>query len=187
MSESIGWLDRLRIERVVWMLDQQLYDLPSASRVAKRREIREHLVTASHDVGTTTALRQLGTSSQLAHDYLVAELGDGPRHSWINASLFLLTSVFVLTTLLSEAVNAFGAGIVAADPAATGTYTWGGVSLLQSSVTFTMTDGSGNSTGGAMTPLCYLLLLAGTVLVGKLWRVPALRRLVSRRTAAADG
>ena len=37
-----------------------------------------------------------------------------------------------------------------------------------------------------MTPLCYLLLLAGMVFVGKLWRIPALRRLVSRRAAAAQ-
>ena len=77
MSTSISWLDRLRIERVVWMLDQQLYDLPSKSRVAKRREVRENLLTAAHDVGTTEALRNLGTSSQLAHEYLAASSATG--------------------------------------------------------------------------------------------------------------
>ncbi len=59
MPQHITWIDRLRIERVVWALDQQLYDLPRASRIAKRREVRENLFAAAHDIGTTEALRRL--------------------------------------------------------------------------------------------------------------------------------
>jgi hypothetical protein len=28
MANNLTWSDRLRIERVVWMLDQRLYDIP---------------------------------------------------------------------------------------------------------------------------------------------------------------
>ena len=51
MTHSVSWIDRMRIERAVWALDQRLYDLPRKSRIAKRREVRENLITASHDIG----------------------------------------------------------------------------------------------------------------------------------------
>ena len=35
MPHSLTWFDRLRIERFVWTLDQRIYDLPRASRIAK--------------------------------------------------------------------------------------------------------------------------------------------------------
>lgn len=57
----ISVLDRLRIERVVWSLDQRLYDLPTRSRIAKRREVRSNLLTAARDIGTAHALRNLGS------------------------------------------------------------------------------------------------------------------------------
>ena len=94
--------------------------------------------------------------------------------------------MLVLTSLLTESTNAFGEGITAAAPEASGSYHWDGIAYLQSSVSYTFANGVGESTGGAMTPLCYLILLLGTVYVGKLWRVPMLRRLVSRPTAAAQ-
>ena len=53
MNRTLGWIDRLRIERVVWALDQRLYDLPRKSRIAKRREVRENLLTAAADIGTS--------------------------------------------------------------------------------------------------------------------------------------
>ncbi len=52
MSDALTWMDRLRIERVVWALDQRLYDLPRRSRIAKRREVRQNLLTAAQDIGT---------------------------------------------------------------------------------------------------------------------------------------
>jgi hypothetical protein len=176
-------IDRLRIERVVWSLDQQLYDLPRRSRIEKRREVRANLLSAAQDVGTRTALRQLGSSRQLAADYLNAELGTGPRASWMAAGLFLFTGLLVFTEVLSEAALAFGKGITAADPAATGTFTWGGIGYLQDTVTYTFVDGRGSSVGGAWTPLAWALWLVAAILVGRLWRL--LPRWRARRSAEA--
>jgi hypothetical protein len=177
MTQNVSVIGRLRIERVVWMLDQRLYDLPRRSRIAKRREVRENLLHAAHDVGVGEALRHLGTTRALAEEYRSAEFGDGPRGSWIAAAVFLLTGQLVLTAVLAEAASAFGDGITAADPNATGTFTWSGIRFLQSSVTFTFTDGRSSQVGGAWTPIAWALWAAGTIAVGRLWRyLPMWRR-----------
>ena len=131
MPDSVTWLDRARIECVVWALDQRLYDLPRASRLAIRREVRQNLLSAARDVGAGAAVKQLGGTAALASEYLTAEYGEGPRHSWIAAGLFLAGVPFVLIAILSDAALGFGHGITAADPHATGTFAWHGVSLLQ--------------------------------------------------------
>jgi hypothetical protein len=173
---SVSWIDRLRIERAVWSLDQQIYDLPRRSRITIRREVRENLLTAAKDIGTAAALHNIGSSSRLAREYLSAEFGDEPRPSWLAAALFLLTGQLVLTAMLSEAALAFGDGVVAADPHATGTFHWQGISFLQDTVTFTLKDGSGSHVGGAWTPLAWVLWLVATICVGRLWRLPAVWR-----------
>jgi hypothetical protein len=71
---------------------------------------------------------------------------------------------------------AFAAGIAAADPHATGTYTWKGIDDLESSVTYTFVDGHGDWVGGAWTPLAWVLWAVATILVGRLWRVVTYRR-----------
>ena len=121
----------------MWALDQQLYDLPYRSRIAKRRELRVNLLTVARDVGTTEALRRLGSSRQLAEEYLTAELGEGPRHSWIAAAYFCATVSLVLNFFLGEATSAYQQAITATDPHATGTFTWNGISYLQNAVTYT--------------------------------------------------
>ena len=173
MTDNPSWIDRLRIERVVWSLDQRLYDLPRKSRIAKRREVRENLMTASRDIGTTDALRRLGSSHQLAAEYLSAEFGDGPRPHWIAAATFFVTAQLVFTSMLSEAANAFGDGVIAADTNATGTFTWSGIRYLQDQVTYTFVHGKGSSVGGAWTPLAWALWIVATVVVGRLWRAPS--------------
>jgi hypothetical protein len=184
MPNSVTWIDRLRIERAVWALDQRLYDLPRKSRIAKRREVRGNLLTAAHDIGTADALRNLGNSRQLAAEYLSAEFGDEARPSWVAAATFLLTGQLLLTSLLSEAASAFGDGITAANPAATGTFTWNGVRYLQDTVTYTFVNGKGNSVGGAWTPLAWAIWIVATVLVGRLWRIAWIWR---RRRARHPG
>jgi hypothetical protein len=181
MAHQVTWIDRLRIERAVWSLDQRLYDLPRRSRVAKRREVRQNLLSAAADLGTRPALARLGSSAELAAEYLDAELGTGPRHSWLAAAVFLLTAQLILTSLLADAARAFADGIHAADPTATGTYTWSGISHLQDTVTYTFTDGTGTWSGGAWTPLAWVLWLAATIAVGRLWRaLPVWRRTRAR-------
>jgi hypothetical protein len=182
MPHSVTWLDRLRIERAVWVLDQRLYDLPRRSRIAKRREVRQNLLTAAHDIGTGVALSHLGNTELLAAEYLSAEFGDTPRASWIRAAIFFLTGQLVLTSLLHDAATAFGDGITAANPDATGTFTWPGIRYLQDTVTYTFVDGDGDYVGGAWTPLAWAIWIIATVLVGRLWRVASMWR---RRRAHA--
>jgi hypothetical protein len=184
MPHDVTWIDRLRIERVVWALDQRLYDLPRKSRIAKRREVRDNLLSAATDIGISNALRNLGNSRQLAVEYRAAEFGDEPRPSWLAAGMFLFAGQLILTSFLSEAASAFGAGIATANPDATGTFTWSGIRYLQDTVTYTLVNGKGSSVGGAWTPLAWALWIIATVLVGRLWRlVPKWR---SRRSAATS-
>jgi hypothetical protein len=177
MPHDVNLIDRMRIERVVWSLDQRLYDLPRQTRIGKRRELRANLFEAAQDVGTTDALRDVGSSGTLAAEYLDAELGPGPRHSWLAAGVFLLTTVLLLTSVLFDAADAFGDGILAGNPSADGTFTWPGIGYLQTEVTYTVSGGEHSFTGGAFTVLTWVLLAVGTILVGRLWRaVPAWRR-----------
>ena len=97
MQHTVTWFDRLRIERVVWALDQRLYDLPRRTRIETRREVRQNLLTGARDVGTTQALRNLGGSAELAQEYLSAAFGSRPRHSWLAAGLFFVTVPFLAT------------------------------------------------------------------------------------------
>ena len=177
MPHDVNLIDRLRIERVVWGLDQRLYDLPRKTRIERRRELRDNLLVAAHDVGTSHALEDLGDSGTLAAEYLDAELGSEPRASWMAASVFLLTAVLLLTSVLFDAADAFGDGILAGNPDAEGSFTWPGIGYLQSEVTYTVADGQQSFVGGAFTPLTYVLLAVGAILVGRLWRVvPRWRR-----------
>jgi hypothetical protein len=175
MPHRIGLLDRLRIERLVWALDQQIYDLPRRTRIATRREVRANLLEAAADVGTTAALRGVGGSRQLAEQYLQAEYGVCPRHSWTGAAYAAGLTPLLLNYILSEAQNSFLDGVTATDAHANGTYLWTGVSGLQSSVQMTFTDGHAISTGGSWTILTYALWLIATVVAGRLWRFPRRR------------
>lgn len=170
MTHSVSVFDRLRIERVVWSLDQQLYELPRKSRIATRREVRDNLHEAARNVGTDQALAGIGSPRELAGEYLTAQFGSAPRASWLSASVFLLTTVLLLTSFLFDAAAAFGDGVLAGDPGASGTYTWSGISYLQNDVTYTIHDGQVDQVGGAFSPLTWVLLVVGTVLVGRLWR-----------------
>ncbi len=152
MPDDLNILDRLRIERVVWSLDQRLYDLPRKVRIERRRELRSNLLAAARDTDTTTALDDIGGSGSLAAEYLDAQLGPGPRHSWTAAGLFLFTSTLVLTSVFFDAADAFGDGILAGDRGADGTFTWAGIAYLQDDVTYTVSDGAHRFVGGAFTP-----------------------------------
>ena len=177
MPNDVNLRDRLRIERAVWGLDQRLYDLPRRTRIERRRELRSNLLDAARDTGATGALRDMGDSGTLAAEYLDAELGRGPRHSWMAAGAFLLTTTLLLTSVFFDAADAFGDGILAGNPDAAGTFTWPGIGYLQSAVTYTVSDGAHTFVGGAFTPLTYLLLAIGTIAVGRLWRaLPIWRR-----------
>jgi len=177
MSNALTALDRIRIECRVWALDQRLYDLPRRSRIARRREVRANLYAAATDHGAREALRRVGGSGALAREYLGAELGDGPRHSWLAAAYFAGLTPLVLNFLLSEAASACEKGLTAPGrPVVDGTFTWSGVTYLQSPLTFTLDHGQATHVGGAWTPVVYVLWLGGTVACGRLWRLVLPRR-----------
>jgi len=180
MARRLTWIDRLRIERVVWTLDQRLYDIPRDSRIAHRREVRENLLSAAQDLGTTAALRNLGTSAQLAAAYLSVEFGDRPRHSWIAAAVWAATSMLVVTAVLADAANGFAAGVAAGNPHSIVIYHWGGLSLLQSGVTVKAASGHTTVSGGGLSVAGWVLWVAIAVMVGRLWRAPGTWRARSR-------
>lgn len=184
MGDQLTLIDRLRIERVVWTLDQRLYDIPRDSRIAHRREVRQNLLSAAQDIGTGAALRNLGSSAQLAAGYLAAEFGDRPRHSWIAAAVWAATSMLVVSALLTEAANGFAAGIAAANPHATGTYHWGGLWLLQSGVTARAAGGQTAVSGGGLTVAGWVLWVVIAVMVGRLWRASGTWRARARSLTA---
>jgi hypothetical protein len=186
MPHTLSPLGRLRIERLVWALDQQLYDLPRRSRLSTRREVRANLTAAAGDVGVSEALRRIGGGRRLAESYLTAELGEGPRHSWTAATCFLLAVPLLLTYFLGETASAFRQGITAHDPQATGTFAWNGVSFLQNGMTFTFDQGHSTQTGGTWTPAVWVLLLAGTIACGRLWRLLPAWRARHRPTTATS-
>jgi hypothetical protein len=184
MARQLTWFDRLRIERVVWVLDQRLYDIPRSARIAHRRELRENLQTAARDVGAGAALRNIGGSSRLAASYVAAEFGDRPRHSWTAAVLWAATSLLVVTAILSDAANGFAAGIAAGSPHVSGTFHWSGLAALQNTVTCTAVDGHTEVSGGGLSLLGWVLWIAIAVLVGRLWRAPATWRARTRTAVA---
>ena len=181
MANDLSVLDRIRIERVVWTLDQRLYDLPRKVRIAHRRDLRENLISAARDVGISAALRDLGDAATLADAYLEAQHGTTPRPRWTAAAIFLMTTALVLTSVLFDAAKAFGDGILAGNPDAAGTYHWPGVSQLQTEVTYTVANGEVDFVGGAFSPLTWVLLALGFVLVGRVWRVLPRRRHDTQR------
>ncbi len=187
MTESLSVMDRLRIEWVVWSLDQRLYELPRKVRIAHRREVRENLQTAARDIGIGPALARLGNSYELAKEYLDAELGSRPRHSWMAAGLFAFTTQLLVTSWFFEAAAAYGDGVVAGDPNATGAFTWDGFPLVQTQVEYTFTDGAYSFVGGAWSPFAYVVWIIATILVGRLWRaVPAWQRMHEKRNERVD-
>jgi hypothetical protein len=170
MPRKLTVFDRVRIERLVWTLDQRLYDLPRASRIAKRREVRANLLEATADRGVGEALRGVGGSRTLAREYLGAEFGDRPHHSWTAAAVFAALVPLFLLGGLSAVSNAYAQALTAGHAAA-GTYSWSGVSYLQSPLTFTVDQGQVTQAGGAFTPIVYVLWAIGTIACGRLWRL----------------
>jgi hypothetical protein len=178
MTQSQTIIDRLRIERAVWVLDARLQDLPRRSRIAKRRELRQNLRAAADEIGTRQAVRQLGDLRGLAVSYLAAEYGDVSRRpSWTAAAVWIALIDIFMMVLDHAATSAFRAGVTATTPHATGSVRWGGVPYLISDRTFTYLGGKATTLGGAWTAWVYALMLGGAVVAGRLWLLlPALRR-----------
>jgi hypothetical protein len=176
MSNTINLVDRARIERFVWSVDQRLYELPRKARVEKRRELRTNLLDAASDAGVAAALRDVGDGGSLAASYLDADLGSKPRPSWMAAGIVLFTGMLFLTSLLTDAARAYGDGIVAGGPSAAGSFHWDGIDYLQTRVVYRVANGEYSFHGGAVSPVGWLVLVVTAIAVGRLWRaIPAFR------------
>ena len=184
MTHKLNLLDRLRIERVVWDLDQRIYDLPHRKRIAIRREVRDNLRTAATDVGAKVAVRNIGSVHQLAAGYVEAQFGGRPRPSWIAAAVFTGTVVLLLQSLLTDAALGFRDGVRSANPNFAGTKTWHGVGLLQTKVSYTFRPDDTTLRGGALSPLAWVLIALGAIAIGRLWRALPARRSTAARTSA---
>ena len=147
MQHTVTWFDRLRIERVVWTLDQRLYDLPRRTRIETRREVRQN---SSPAPATSARPRRYATSAAAPNSRrsTSGRVRIGAPSLLDGSGPLLRHRSLPCPSFFADAANAFASGIIAADPTATGTYTWGGISHLQSTVTYTFSDGHGTSTGG---------------------------------------
>ncbi len=141
MARPLTWFDRLRIERVVWTLDQRLYDLPRAARIAHRRELRQNLLTAARTSARAppcaTSARAPSSprptsppSSATARATRGSPRSSGPRRRCSSSPRSSPTPPTASPPASSPAIAH-----------ATGTFHWGGLSLLQNTVTCTAVDG----------------------------------------------
>ncbi len=89
MTQQLSIVDRLRVERVVWHLDQRLYDLPWRRRVEVRREVRDNLRTAASDVGARQAVRNIGSALPDPFTAIAGGIAGlyGPLHGGANVAV----------------------------------------------------------------------------------------------------
>jgi hypothetical protein len=179
-SRPASWIDRLRIERVLWTLDVQLQSLPTRSRRAIRREMRTNLRASAAELGTREAIQRLGNVHRLALEYLDAEYADRPRPRWLMAGFWAVTvEILILwSAILSQ--WAFVDGIEAGNPHPDGRFSWNGLAVLGVSGDANYTDGQLNSFGLSLDLWALVYLLAALLIGGRLWRLIPLRRQVRR-------
>jgi hypothetical protein len=172
-------LDRLRIERVVWIVDRLVVELPGRSRRAIRRELRDNLRAAAAEVGAAQAVQRLGSLRRLANGYLDAEVGDyGPQPRWARG---LLCAVVVEAMVIAVALiqnHAFVDGVVALAPHVDGTYGWSALAPGMPSGEVTLFGGQARRFDMEF-PFAILLYPAVAYVLGsRLWRsLPSWRRL----------
>lgn len=174
MGTTVTWIDRLRIERAVWTLDVLVQGLPGRTRKAIRQEMRANLRAATNEVGAAQAVRRLGSLRRLATDYLEAEYGQGrPRPRWLSAMFWVLAVEIVLLGFTFVGHSAFVAGVEAANPHPSGTYSWNSLQLLGVEGDVTYDDRGFAGAGLSFSVWMLLYLLAAMILGGRLWRLPA--------------
>lgn len=109
---------------------------------------------------------------------------EGSRIYWVAAATFAVTASLLFAWVLGEAVSAFGDGITAANPLATGTFTGSGIQYFQDAVTYTFVHGKGSYVGGGWSPVSWAVYFIAIILVGRLWRIGSTWR---RRRATTTG
>ena len=183
MPHDVNLVDRLRIERLVWSLDQRLYDLPRdphrpPARAAHRTSARPPTTWERRRRSRTWA-----TAARWRPSTSTAELGPGPRHSWMAAGVFLFTAELLLTSVLFDAADAFGDGILGRQPRRRRHLHVAGHRVPAERGDLHRRRRPRRVRGRRVDPAgLWVLWLAAAFLVGRLWRLPAARR---RRRAYA--
>jgi hypothetical protein len=179
MSHTVSLIGRLRIERLVWELDQRLWELPRRRRIDCRREVRQNLLAAAGETGVTAAMRGVGSAAELARGYKAAEYGDRPRPHWWAAGIAALLIAQLPLLIQGQVTTMNEAAIRAVDPHATGNFTVPGIVFLQHATVYTFSNGQAALSGGDLSPLFYIAWLASVILIGRLWRVRIWRNQVT--------
>jgi hypothetical protein len=177
-------VDRLRVERAIWVLDTLNGDLPGRRRKAIRAELRADLRASAQDVGTVEAIRRLGDLRLLSAGYGDAEYGEeGPRPRYLKGIFWTALAEVVLMFVTMAQVFAFDAGLLAAGPGA-GAYRFRALAGWGPVYETTYDDEGFTSFfldfTPALLPFACVLLVAFLV-GGRMWRA------LPRRRQAATG
>jgi hypothetical protein len=185
MPTTPSLIDRLRIERAVWTVDTYVQSLPSRSRRAVRRELRNNLRSSAAQVGARDAIRGLGSLRRLSLGYLEAEYGEGrPRPDFLKGVFWAAAVDFVIAAAIVISFESFMDGLEAGGAGA-GTYAWstGKVFGITGEVTFDAKGFTGFWIEWSV--LFFVYSSIAFVLGARLWRtVPAWWRRVQRDRAA---
>ena len=174
MSNTLNLVDRLRIERVVWTVGVLVSDLPHRSQRAVRRELRDNLRAAASEAGVSAAVRGLGGLRHLAAGYLEAEYGDSrPRPRWLRGVAWAMVVYLVFVGIMFVGNDAFISGVLAANPRATGTYSWTRLGVWGPGLTVTMSDGQVSSAVLKIAAPILLYFAVAYLLGARVWRLPA--------------
>ena len=123
-------------------------------------------------------MRRLGSLRALARGYLDAEFGaDGPRPTWLKGVFWVLLGEILLLGFTFVAMAGFVEGVRAADPHASGTYSWHLLPPLISIEDVTFEEGRARAFGFTFNVLVVLALPIAFALGARAWRwLPRWRR-----------
>lgn len=184
-THPLTMIERLRIENTVWKLDLKLADLPPRAAKLIRREVRANLQAAAAEVGTGPAIEGLGNLHRLALEYMSSEYGSVRRRPSLRTAVFWeVAYVIVLFAVAFSATGAFTAGVLAADPSATGHFAYHGLSFLGLEPFFDLKAGQEKAIGMEVGPLSLGIFLIGPFIAafvgGRYWRMWTGRRRTGR-------
>jgi len=152
MTNTLTWLDHLRIEFAIVRVDVMISALSLERQEEILGELRTNLRAASQQMGSAEAVRRLGGLRRLANSYLDVEYGDqGPRPRWLIGILWLFVVEGVLLAVAFAGSQGFVDGVLATDPHASGTYAWHALAPLGRSEVFVFSDGRLDSFGLAFS------------------------------------
>jgi len=148
MTNTLTWLDLLRIEFAIVRVDVMISALSLERQEEILGELRTNLRAASQQMGSAEAVRRLGGLRRLARSYLDVEHGDqGPRARWLIGILWMFVVEGVLLAVAVAGSQGFVDGVLATDPHASGTYAWHVLAPAAPSANFVFSDGRLDSFG----------------------------------------